>query len=145
MQHKLDAIIYTLDKLPLVATNILEKYPDVKLFALHGDMGAGKTTLVNAFCKVLGVSEKTSSPTYGIASEYIGNYKTQPINICHMDWYRLRNAQEVIDSGMLEYLHAPDYYCFIEWPEIAPEILPEHTLHLQINTFSASERKISIL
>jgi tRNA threonylcarbamoyladenosine biosynthesis protein TsaE len=137
--------IFTLATIGEAARKIIAAYNTQKIFALHGSMGAGKTTLINAICKALGVTEHTSSPTYGIIAEYNGVYNNLPVKICHMDWYRLRGAAEAIDAGVVEYLHNPSYYCFVEWPSIAPSLLPANTLHLEIKILSEQDREVVVV
>jgi tRNA threonylcarbamoyladenosine biosynthesis protein TsaE len=134
---------FNLDTITNAAQNVIETYADKKIFALHGNMGVGKTTFIKTICKILGVTETVNSPTYGIIAEYKGFYNSQEIQIAHMDWYRLKNTNEAFDAGVLEYLQNNSIYCFIEWPSIASEILPINTLHLQIDIISETERIVS--
>ncbi|MBK7270131.1 MAG: tRNA (adenosine(37)-N6)-threonylcarbamoyltransferase complex ATPase subunit type 1 TsaE [Flavobacteriales bacterium] len=88
-----------------------------RVFALHGDLGAGKTTLIKAFCSVLGVKDRTSSPSFAIVNEY---QRDTGEALYHFDLYRLKAAEELEGIGFNEYLDS-GAYCFIEWPELAGE------------------------
>jgi len=84
-----------------VARLILESHVESRVFALHGDLGAGKTTLIKAFCTLLGVKDRTSSPSFAIVNEY-RTASGEPVY--HFDLYRLRDARELLDIGFEEYL-----------------------------------------
>ncbi|MFN0031478.1 MAG: tRNA (adenosine(37)-N6)-threonylcarbamoyltransferase complex ATPase subunit type 1 TsaE [Flavobacteriales bacterium] len=90
------------------------------IFAVHGEMGAGKTTFIKAICNALG-AEAAASPTYSLVNEYVTDKGTK---IFHFDLYRLKNLEEVLDFGFDEYLdqHA---FIFIEWPEVVLPMLDE--------------------
>ena len=103
---------------------------------LYGDLGAGKTTFVRQVCKALGVEDEVTSPTFTLLNEYYG---TMPIY--HFDMYRLKDANEAIESGLDEVLRAGDGVCFVEWPEKVPSILPENCYKLQIISLGENERK----
>jgi tRNA threonylcarbamoyladenosine biosynthesis protein TsaE len=103
----------------VIAAAILEFASTHKLFLMHGEMGAGKTTLVKAFCKVLGVEETVNSPTFSIVHEYLSK---QNETVYHFDLYRIKNQTELFDIGFEQYLDNGGY-CFIEWPEKANGLL----------------------
>ena len=104
-----------------------------RVVLLHGEMGAGKTTLVRAVAAALGVTDNVSSPTYGLVHEYrtaagaagaAGSQAPYQM-IYHFDLYRLRSAQEALALGIFDYLDAPGALSFIEWPERLAELLPD--------------------
>lgn len=110
-----------------------------KIICLEGDLGAGKTTLVNAICKMLKSEDETSSPTFSIVNEY-----TYPKGIIyHFDLYRLNNSDELMDIGIEEYLSSNEY-CLIEWPELAIETILDQYLSVKIEVNSDNSRKILI-
>jgi tRNA threonylcarbamoyladenosine biosynthesis protein TsaE len=113
---------------PDIARLILEGYPAHRVFALHGDLGAGKTTLIKAFCQALGVEDGTSSPSFAIVNEYRA---ASGDPVYHFDLYRLKDAGELDAIGFTEYVDS-GHYCFIEWPELAEELLPPGTLHVTL-------------
>ncbi len=121
-------IVKSVTSLDAVALQILNNYPGNRVFAFHGSMGAGKTTLIKSICNQLGAGAAVCSPTFTIINEYAS---TRGFNVYHFDFYRLKNAREAFDTGAADYLSGGSY-CFIEWPEIAPEILPEDTIHISI-------------
>ena len=98
------------DDLPRIAKQILSETEGEWVFALYGKMGAGKTTLIKAFCQVLGVEEIVSSPTFAIVNEYTGR-ESQPV--FHFDFYRIKKIEEEFDIGYEEYIFSGHYY-FIE-------------------------------
>ena len=113
-------ITFTLDEINNVAQQILEQNPN-KVLLFHGEMGVGKTTLIKVLAKALGVEGATSSPTFSLVNEY------QSIDnqiVYHFDFYRLKNETEALDMGADEYLYSGNW-CFIEWAEKIPSLIPE--------------------
>jgi tRNA threonylcarbamoyladenosine biosynthesis protein TsaE len=106
----------------------LERKQNGKVFAVYGEMGAGKTTFIKAVCKEMGVREEVSSPSFALVYEY--NSPRYGI-IYHFDLYRIRELTELFDMGYEDYFFSGNS-CFIEWPEIAEELLPPGTCRLQI-------------
>lgn len=115
-------------ELPGAAKELLEEFSHARVFALHGEMGAGKTTFIKAVCRELGVEEVMSSPTFSIVNEYASN---EGVVIYHFDFYRLEEESEAYAAGLHEYFDS-DAYCFVEWPERVPSILPSSTVHVYI-------------
>jgi tRNA threonylcarbamoyladenosine biosynthesis protein TsaE len=128
-----------LENLQDVAKQIFECLGDKKIVALYGNMGAGKTTLIKAICREAGVDESVTSPTFSLVNEYrtSGN-KT----VCHFDFYRINSISEVYDLGYEEYFYSGEL-CFIEWPEMIEELLPENTLRIYIKVLNNDKRAIS--
>lgn len=121
-----------------VARLIQQSHDTARVFALHGDLGAGKTTLIKAFCKVLGVADRTSSPSFAIVNEYrTGNGDL----LYHFDLYRLKAAEELDGIGFDEYLDSGSY-CFIEWPELAAGHLPSEVVHVRLEAAASGVRTI---
>jgi tRNA threonylcarbamoyladenosine biosynthesis protein TsaE len=123
---------------------VLKKAKDNKKIMLYGEMGAGKTTFVKAFCKHFGVKDKASSPTFSLVNEYIYSENGAEKFIHHMDFYRLKTIEEAMDIGIEEYLY-DDSYCLIEWPHIIEPILPDNVFKINMEIMSNSTRKIVIL
>ncbi|MBK7764194.1 MAG: tRNA (adenosine(37)-N6)-threonylcarbamoyltransferase complex ATPase subunit type 1 TsaE [Bacteroidetes bacterium] len=134
-------ISYSLNELNTIATTILQTFPATRCFALYADMGSGKTTLIKELCKCLGVVDNVSSPTFSIINEYQIQGTQQ--KVFHMDWYRLKNVHDAIEAGVQDILLEPNTYCFIEWPEIAEELLPPNTVKLKIKNDGTYLRTIS--
>ncbi|MBR5655898.1 MAG: tRNA (adenosine(37)-N6)-threonylcarbamoyltransferase complex ATPase subunit type 1 TsaE [Prevotella sp.] len=109
------------------------------VYAFYGKMGSGKTTFIKALCEELGVEDVITSPTFAIVNEYtISPLPTSPHRggdcqtIYHFDFYRIRRIEEVYDMGYEDYFYAPDALCFIEWPELIEDLLPEDTIRIDI-------------
>lgn len=133
----METIVNNLHELEPLAAEILNTFPHERIFLLYGEMGAGKTTLVNAFCRALKVSDDTSSPTFSIVNEYASTYGP----VYHFDFYRLKHETEALDLGYEEYFYA-QAYCFVEWPEKIPNLLPDKAVSITIEVLSATSRKI---
>ncbi|MBL7734968.1 MAG: tRNA (adenosine(37)-N6)-threonylcarbamoyltransferase complex ATPase subunit type 1 TsaE [Chitinophagaceae bacterium] len=114
-----------------------EQLPDKKVLAFHGEMGVGKTTFIQALCRVLGVSAPVSSPTFSIINEY----DVPEGSIYHIDLYRCRDENEAIRAGVEECLYS-GYICLVEWPSKAPGIFPEDTLHIYMEETEDRMRRI---
>ena len=126
-------------QLPSAAAEIVSFSANSRIFLFYGDMGAGKTTLIKALCECLGTTETVTSPTFSIVNEYIGAKN----RIFHFDFYRLKNESEALDMGYEEYFYS-DAYCFIEWPEKIPNLLPDHYVKIQISVTGSSSRQILV-
>ena len=129
-------IIFSLDELRQVAKKVLLEKPH-KVILFHGVMGVGKTTLIKALAKELGVNDATSSPTFSIVNEY--EYPSG--KAYHFDFYRLRSQQEAFDIGTEEYLDSGNF-CFIEWPEKIPALIPAQHVEIQLKTTDPLHRTI---
>ena len=111
-----------------------------RVIALHGEMGAGKTTFVHALCEVLGVTDAVSSPTFSIINQYLS---PNGEIIYHIDLYRLKDEEEAIQCGVEDCLYSGNY-CFVEWPEKALGIFLDSCLHATITAVDANTRKLNI-
>ena len=133
-------VLFTLPQIKSAAVMFLNAVKNYKVVAMHGEMGAGKTTFVHAVCDELGVANAVSSPTFSIINEYTtADAKT----IYHLDLYRLKSVQEAIDAGVEDCFYSGNL-CLVEWPEIAPAIFPENTLHAYIEIAGENERRLVI-
>jgi len=131
--------VKSIEELAGVAKQILSLANKERIFVFYGEMGAGKTTLINKICEELGVTEQTSSPTFSIVNEYKGEIE----NIYHFDFYRIKNESEAFDLGYEDYFYSGNY-CMIEWPEKIPDLLPYHYVRIKICPVSETERLIDI-
>ncbi len=133
--------INDLDSLQAAAREFIDQMGDNTVFAFYGGMGAGKTTFIKAVCKELGVSETVASPTFAIINEYNGG-DGEPIY--HFDFYRIHKLEEVFDFGYEDYFYS-GHTCFIEWPELIEQILPESTVRLSIREIDNGSRIIEYI
>lgn len=108
------------------------------VFAFYGKMGAGKTTFIKAVCEQLGVDDTVTSPTFAIVNEYEAA-GGRPIY--HFDFYRIKKVSEAYDMGCEEYFYS-GHPCFIEWPELIEEVLPEETVDVTIEALPDGERRL---
>ena len=124
--------------LPAAAKKLLKYCGENKILAFYGSMGAGKTTIIKAICEALGTKDIASSPTFTLVNEY------NTINgeaLYHIDFYRIKKQEEVFDFGVEEYLTG-DSYCFLEWPELVEEILPQSTIRVKITVDENEQRTL---
>jgi len=129
-------IVFVEQDIPKVAKKIVQhlKHP---VCMLKGEMGTGKTTLIKAICKEMGVAQNMSSPTYPIVNEYLTNKQNI---IYHFDLYRIKVMEELLDIGFEEYIDSGNF-CFIEWPNIALPLLPKDYHIIQL-TLSENGKRI---
>ena len=133
-------VIFTLEQIPDAAAKLLSSATNHKVFALHGEMGAGKTTFIHALCEAMGIRDVVTSPTFSI----INQYKTADgQTVYHMDLYRIKDENEAINAGVEDCMYSGDL-CLVEWPEKAPGIFPENTLHMTISSIDDNTRKLKI-
>lgn len=129
---------FSLDKINETALQLLQDAGAAKVFAFHGDMGAGKTTFIHALCEAMGVKDVISSPTFSI----INQYSTKDgQTVYHMDLYRIKDENEAINAGVEDCLYSGNA-CLVEWPEKVPDIFPDDTLHIYISSINDNTRKL---
>ena len=124
-----------------VSNQLLALASDVPVWCFYGEMGAGKTTLVKAICDQLGATDSMSSPTFSLVNEY---ETASQVPIYHFDFYRIENEQEAMDIGVDEYFYS-GHYCFIEWPERATNLIPDHHVEISIKLVNANRRVINLV
>jgi tRNA threonylcarbamoyladenosine biosynthesis protein TsaE len=132
-------ISFSLEEIDEVSRQILEQHPK-KVILFHGEMGVGKTTLIKALAKSLGVKETTSSPTFSLVNEY---QTTTNQTVYHFDFYRLKNEIEALDMGADEYLYSGNW-CFIEWAEKIPNLIPDLHSIISIHLLSDGKRVLEL-
>lgn len=129
-------VIFTLSEIADAAKTLLSNAGVRSVFALHGEMGAGKTTFAHACCDVLGVRSHISSPTFSIINQYITG---ENLTVYHIDLYRLKDETEARAVGVEDCLYSGDR-CLVEWPERAADIFPPDTLHVHIRILHQNTR-----
>ena len=135
----MDIIIKDLDHIREAAREFIGHIGEARVFAFYGKMGAGKTTFVKAVCEELGVNDVITSPTFAIVNEY-----SLPSNsIFHFDFYRIKKLEEVYDMGYEDYFYS-GALCFIEWPELIEEILPDDAIRVSIEEQADGSRVVSM-
>lgn len=131
-------LIFSLDEIENAAKEFTRLINDHTVIAFHGEMGAGKTTFIKAVCKILGVKENVSSPTFAIINQY-QEESNKPI--FHIDLYRVKDNDEAINAGVEECINSGNV-CFIEWPEKI-SFLPDDALNVFIETQDENKRRLS--
>lgn len=127
------------------ATQLLQYAGQRRKMAFYGEIGAGKTTFIQAICRQLGVHEVVVSPTFALVNEYTYQNATGTKElIYHLDLYRLKKVQEALDIGIEDMLY-DESYCFIEWPELVEELLPDDVVRIKLSIIENSSRKILFL
>lgn len=134
--------INSLDNIEEAARQFVEMMGDNTVFAFYGEMGAGKTTFINALSRVLGVEDDaTGSPSFAIVNEYRSD--TTAELIYHFDLYRLESVEEALDLGIEDYFDS-GALCLLEWPERIEDILPDDTVKVSINVNDDGTRSLTI-
>lgn len=131
--------INSLAEINEAAKTFIENMGDSKVFAFYGKMGAGKTTFIKAICEELGVEDVITSPTFAIVNEYQSS--TTGDSIFHFDFYRIKKLDEVYDMGYEDYFYSGSL-CFLEWPELIEELLPEDAVKVTIEETQDGSRLI---
>lgn len=133
-------LIFTLDGIAEAVAELWTKTGEGKVFAIHGEMGAGKTTFVYVLCEYLNVVDTVSSPTFPIINEYeTGEGQT----IYHIDLYRLSGIDEARQAGVEEAINSGNT-CFVEWSERAPALFPDDSIHLYFTVINETTRRVRI-
>ena len=129
---------FSLNYIDAAAKKLLTDAGDYKVFAFHGHMGAGKTTFIHALCEAMNITDVVTSPTFSI----INQYKTREGQaVYHMDLYRIKDENEAINAGVEDCLFS-GHRCLVEWPEKAPGVFPDETLHIYITSIDDKTRKL---
>jgi len=129
---------YHITELPKAAEWLFNLVENTKIVVFRGNMGAGKTTFIKAFCHFLGVTSHVSSPTYSL----VNTYKTPTLLVYHFDFYRLKSENEALDFGVEEYFDSGNW-CLLEWAEKIPTLLPIQYGLVEISLFQEDIRTIT--
>jgi tRNA threonylcarbamoyladenosine biosynthesis protein TsaE len=129
---------FAINQVEQVASMLLKNAQNIRIWLFYGDLGAGKTTLIKAICKQLGIPESVlSSPTFSIINEYRGKDSL----VYHFDFYRMRNESEILDLGLEEYFES-EAYCFVEWSERLGSLMPDQYFKVSITHSGNDSRTI---
>lgn len=131
-------IEFSLTEINKVAAQVLAQNPK-KVILFNGEMGAGKTTFIKSLSKLIGVNDTMSSPTFSLVNEY---QTSQNDKIFHFDVYRIKSEDEALDMGIEEYLYSGNW-CFIEWSEKIPNLIPEEHSLITIKMLSNGNRLLT--
>jgi tRNA threonylcarbamoyladenosine biosynthesis protein TsaE len=132
--------IKNIQEIDEAAKEFAKLFSSHRIFAFYGEMGAGKTTFIKALCKQAGVKDNVCSPTFALVYEY-NTHSGE--SIFHFDFYRIKNQSELFDLGYEDYLYSGKI-CFIEWPELAENLLPEVTVKVKISINPDESRTLYI-
>lgn len=131
--------VRSINDLQAVANELIAAFPNQRIFAFYGKMGAGKTTFIQSVCKALGSPDNVTSPTFALINEY----NTPELgSIFHFDFYRIKELEEAYDLGYEDYIYSGSY-CLIEWPEMIAPLLPEKRLEVKIEVLNDDARLIT--
>ncbi len=130
---------YSLSELNTIAKEVVENSKH-KTLLFYGIMGVGKTTLIKELCKVLGIDDVTSSPTFSIVNEYVTNSNEK---VYHFDFYRIEDEEEAYDIGFEDYFY-DEAWCLIEWPENVQNLLPLNAVEIHLTQLDDGQRNIQL-
>jgi tRNA threonylcarbamoyladenosine biosynthesis protein TsaE len=131
-------LVFQLPDIEKAADTFWHAFPLQRIFAFHGNMGAGKTTFIHALCAARGVTDTVGSPTFSIINEY----RYAGGRIYHLDLYRLKDEEEALRAGVEDVLYSGDF-CLVEWPDRAPGLFPPDTVHCWLEIVDPETRKIA--
>jgi|ERR1044071_4376623 tRNA threonylcarbamoyladenosine biosynthesis protein TsaE len=136
-------LTFSLSTIRDAATSFRNAAKNCNVIAFHGQMGAGKTTFIHAFCDIIQVKDVVSSPTFSIINQYNYTEEGQEKKMFHIDLYRLKDEEEAIQAGVEDCFYSGSL-CFVEWPERAEGLLPGDTLHVELSVIDSLTRKLTI-
>jgi len=131
--------VNTIKSLDQTAAKLIEKFPGQRIFAFYGRMGAGKTSFIQAICRILDTPDNVTSPTFAIINEY---NTERGDSVFHFDFYRIKDMEEAFDLGYEDYFYSGSY-CLIEWPELVEPLLPQTYVRVNIEVLEDGARLIS--
>lgn len=131
-------VVEGLNEVPAAARLVIANAGNHTIWVFDGEMGAGKTTLIKAIGKELGILDNVTSPTFSLVNEYAtGEGK----RYYHFDFYRINSEEEALDIGVDEYFGSGEI-CFVEWASKIPHLIPDHYLKISINLVSENSREL---
>lgn len=138
-QMKREDIVVPFAGLTAVARHVIAWAGGERRWFFYGGMGSGKTTFIRAVCECLSVQDEVTSPTFSLLHEYKNTQET----LYHFDCYRLASPQEAYEIGIVECLES-QAYCFVEWSERIPTLLPTPRVELHFAILSKHSRSVSL-
>lgn len=130
---------YELADIDKASAQVYEAVKGKNILTFAGEMGAGKTTFIQALCRRMGVRGVMGSPTFSIINEY----EAEKGPVYHIDLYRCRDEEEAIRAGVEDCLYS-GWTCLVEWPSKAPSLFPEETIRISITEINDHTRKITV-
>lgn len=137
-------VTLSLDDLAQFATHFWQRVGSTTVFLFYGEMGAGKTTVIEALCAAKGVKERMGSPTFSIINQYGYEEAGRERLIYHIDLYRLKDEAEIIQAGVEDAVYSGDI-CFVEWPQKAPDLFDENAAKVFIEPMDENTRRINVV
>lgn len=128
----------------LLVKTISKDSNNPNIFALQGDLGAGKTTFIQGIAKALKIKEKILSPTFVIMKKFPLDKKLPFSELYHFDCYRFDQPQEVLVLGFKEIINNPKNIVFIEWPEKIKTLIPKNAIWINFEVVGKNKRSITI-
>ena len=136
-------VTVSIDGLPQFAQDFWRQVGNARVFLFYGEMGAGKTTLIEALCAAKGVKDRMSSPTFSIINQYTYSEQGQEGLIYHVDLYRLKDEEEIIQAGVEDCVYS-GAICMIEWPQKAPGLFDKNVVNVFVEALNETQRCIKI-
>ena len=139
-EKRLNLTCSNLSELPEIAHHIVDFSTGFTVLLFSGELGAGKTAIIKEICKVYGVTDEVTSPTFAIINEY---YSEEKGSVYHFDFYRIETVKEASDLGLEEYFYS-DSLCLVEWPERIGELVPDRYIKVSIHSTGAESREYKL-
>jgi tRNA threonylcarbamoyladenosine biosynthesis protein TsaE len=137
-------VTVSLNELDAFAKTFWQLAGATKVFLFYGEMGAGKTTIIEALCAAKGVKERMGSPTFSIINQYAYAETGEESLIYHIDLYRLKDEEEIIQAGVEDCVYS-GAICMVEWPQKAPHLFDETAAEVYIEPLNETQRSIKII
>lgn len=140
-EQMMECVSHSIDETLTVAKELAKKLKPGAVVALHGNLGAGKTTFIKGLALGLGLkdADEVKSPTFAI----MHTYPTKP-PLYHFDLYRLETEKEISNIGFEEFVSNSQAITCVEWPERGGELIPKNAVQVHLAVLGAAERKIEI-
>ena len=136
-------VTVSIHQLQQFAQDFWQQVGNATVFLFYGEMGAGKTTIIEALCAAKGVKEHTSSPTFSIINQYGYQQNGEEKTIYHIDLYRLKDEEEIIQAGVEDCVYGGEI-CLVEWPQKAPDLFDENVVKIFVEPLNETERNVKI-